>query len=61
MHIVFLHSEVPCFPAQEDEHQPLPWTVPLQSSQQDLLEDRQGWDSDHSKFAKQNQCSLRAI
>lgn len=51
---MFLHSEVPLFPAQEDEHQPLPWTVPLQSSQQDLLEDCQGWDFDRFEFAKQN-------
>jgi len=38
-----LCSEVFGLPPQEDEHQPFPWTISLQSPQQDLLEDSKRW------------------
>lgn len=38
-----LCSEVLGFPPQEDEHQPFPWTISLQSPQQNLLEDSKRW------------------
>lgn len=42
-YVLCVCSEVFGLPPQEDEHQPFPWTISLQSPQQNLLEDSKRW------------------